>query len=59
MKMILFSACPSQGLPVNPDFVLKDKRGVTLDCRKRVLDYDIVDGDTIYLENNGKSSKRL
>ena len=39
---------------MSPNFVLRDRRGVTLDTRRTVSDYEIGNGDTLYIESKGQ-----
>lgn len=51
--MLLLTCLILQGIPVNPNFVLRDQKGVSLDNRKTVLNSGIKNGDTLYLEIKG------
>lgn len=48
--------CESKGIAVNSSFVLRDQKGVTLDATKTVSDYDIGNGDTIFIESQESQS---
>ncbi|XP_046642551.1 ectonucleoside triphosphate diphosphohydrolase 1-like isoform X4 [Daphnia pulicaria] len=53
ISSLLSTYCESKGIPVNPNFLLRDQKGVVLDNKKTLSASNIKHGDTLYLEIRG------
>nr|CAH0109854.1 unnamed protein product [Daphnia galeata] len=53
ISSLLSTYCESKGIQVNPNFLLRDQKGVVLDNKKTLSGSNIKHGDTLYLEIRG------
>jgi len=57
LKSLIAYFCATKEVPVNPDFILRDTKGLILDSRKTISECGIENGATLYLESYGMQNE--
>jgi len=57
LKSLITYYCETKNIPVNPNFILRDSKGIILDCRKTISEGHVLNGATLYLESHGMQNE--